>query len=232
MNKQGASLSAAAGHVVDLYRLFRFEPRNPHSYSKYRQIKALAQRSGARVLVETGTYVGNTSMRCSRVFERVFTIELDPDLFRQASRYLASRGNVECLEGDALELLPQVLERADVSNALVFLDGHFSGPGTAHGGLAEPACKEIEVLAKHRDKITAFIVDDFRRFGRDEGWPNKIRITEGGRDLFRRRVRVHSSHGPSSSLAQPAGLIARSACRSRSNRGAAGGRSSGNTFPS
>jgi hypothetical protein len=184
MNKQGASLSAAAGHVVDLYRLFRFEPRNPYSYSKFRQIKALAKRSGARILVETGTFVGNTAMRCSRVFERVVTIELDPDLFRQASRYLAGRKNVECLEGDALALLPQVLERADVDNALVFLDGHFSGSGTAHGGIAEPACEEIEVLAKHRNKIAAFIVDDFRCFGRDEGWPTRYELLKAVETSF------------------------------------------------
>jgi hypothetical protein len=184
MNKQGASLSAAAGHIVDLYRLFRFEPKNPHSYSKFRQIKALAQRSGARVLIEAGTYVGNTAMRCSRVFERVITIELDPDLFRQASRYLSSRRNVECLEGDALTLLPQVLEREDVNNALVFLDGHFSGPGTAHGEVAEPACLEIEVLAKHRNKIAAFIVDDFRCFGRDEGWPRRFELLRAVENFF------------------------------------------------
>jgi hypothetical protein len=184
MNKQGASLSAAAGHVVDLYRLFRFQPRNPHSYSKFRQIKALAQRSGARVFVEAGTYVGNTAMRCSRVFERVITMELDPDLFSQASRYLSGRKNVECLQGDALALLPQVLGRADVSDVLVFLDGHFSGPGTAHGGVAEPACEEIEVLAGHRDKITAFIVDDFRCFGRDKGYPTRFELLRAVESFF------------------------------------------------
>jgi hypothetical protein len=184
MNKQGASLSAAAGHIVDLYRLFRFEPTNPHSYSKFRQIKALAQRSGARTLIETGTYVGNTAMRCSTVFERVITIELDADLYRQASRYLSRRKNVECLEGDALSLLPQVLARADTDNVLVFLDGHFSGPGTAHGDVPEPACEEIEVLARYRDKITAFIVDDFRCFGKDAGWPRRFELLRAVENSF------------------------------------------------
>jgi hypothetical protein len=184
MNEQGAVLSAAAGHVVDLYRLFQFETKNPHSYSKFRQIKALGQRSGASVLIETGTYVGNTAMRCSRTFERVITIELDADLFQRASRYLSKRKNVECLEGDALKLLPLVLERPSVTDALVFLDGHFSGGGTAHGDLAEPACEEIEILAKYRDKIRSFIVDDFRCFGRDKGWPRRSELLRTVEDSF------------------------------------------------
>ena len=184
MNKQGAVLAAAAGHFVDLYHLFRFETRNPHSYSKFRQIKVLAQRSGASMLIETGTYVGNTAMRCSRVFERVITIELDADLFRQANEYLSQRKNVQCLEGDALVLLPQVLERADVNDVMVFLDGHFSGQQTAHGDLAEPACEEIEVLAKYRHKIRAFIVDDFRCFGRDKGWPRRSELLRTVEECF------------------------------------------------
>jgi len=184
MNKQGAVLSAAAGHAVDLFRLLRFETRNPHSYSKFRQIKALAGRTGSKVLIETGTYVGNTAMRCSRVFDQVVTIELDADLYRQASNYLSKRKNVECLEGDALALLPQVLARPGLQDALVFLDGHFSGGETAHGDMAEPACEEVEVLARYKEKVNAFIVDDFRCFGHDKGWPRRSELLRTVEDCF------------------------------------------------
>jgi len=176
VNKQGSIVSAWAGHVVDLYRLAKFDVRNPYSFSKFRQLKALGRRSGAKVLIETGTYLGNTAMRCSRVFDRVITIELDPELFRQSQAYLSRRSNVECLEGDALKLLPMVLDRPDVNDAMVFLDGHFSGGVTAHGELAEPACEEIEVLARFKHKLRSFIVDDFRCFGTDKGWPRKSEL--------------------------------------------------------
>ena len=176
MNKQGSIASAWAGHVVDLYRLAKFDVRNPYSYTKFRQLKALGRRSGAKVLIETGTYLGNTAMRCSRVFDRVVTMELDPELFRKSEVYLSRRTNVECLEGDALKLLPAVLDRPDVRDAIVFLDGHFSGGVTAHGDVAEPACEEIEVLARFKDKLCSFIVDDFRCFGRDKGWPRKSEL--------------------------------------------------------
>jgi hypothetical protein len=184
MNKQGLTLSTLGGHIVDLYRLARFDLRNPHSYSKVRQIKALASRTDCRVFIEAGTFLGNTAMRCSGDFRRVITMELDPNLFQQAKSYLATRRNVLCLEGDALKLLPSVLEESDVRDALVFLDGHFSGGATAHGELAEPACEEIAVLARHKDKINAVIVDDFRCFGRDKGWPKRSLLLKTIEDSF------------------------------------------------
>jgi len=184
MNKQGFTLATIGGHILDLYRLARFDVRNPHSYSKVRQIRALANRTNSRVLIEAGTFLGNTAMRCSGNFESVITIELDANLFRQAKAYLARKRNVSCLEGDALKLLPAVLERADVTASLVFLDGHFSGGETAHGELAEPACEELAVLARYKDKINAVIVDDFRCFGRDSGWPKRSRLLESIEESF------------------------------------------------
>jgi hypothetical protein len=172
------------GHLLDLYRLARFDVRNPHSYSKVRQIKALAARTHSRTFIETGTFVGNTTMRCSNTFERVITMELDADLFRQARAYLASRPNVSCLHGDALQLLPTVLDSPEVVDALVFLDGHFSGGATAHGSLVEPACEEITVLAGHTHKINAVVVDDFRCFGRDAGWPKRSTLLQTIEDSF------------------------------------------------
>jgi hypothetical protein len=186
MNKQGFTLSTIGGHIVDLYRLARFDVRNPHSYSKVRQIRALASRTNSRVFIEAGTFLGNTAMRCSGNFETVVTIELDSNLFKQAQAYLSRRRNVLCLEGDALKLLPSVLGKAEVRDALVFLDGHFSGGVTAHGELAEPACEEILVLARHRDKINAVIVDDFRCFGRDKGYPKMSQLLETVEDCFGR----------------------------------------------
>jgi hypothetical protein len=186
MNKQGSTLSAIGGHLVDLYRLARFDLRNPHSLSKVRQLCALGRRTGAKTLVETGTYLGNTAMRASRVFDRVITIELAPDLYRQAAAYLKRRPNVECIEGDATKVLPEVMARPDLSDALIFLDGHFSAGDTAKGEIEEPACLEIEMLGRHRDKVAGVVVDDFRLFGSND-WPRKSELV--------RAVEVHLGPG-------------------------------------
>jgi hypothetical protein len=176
MNKQGAFFQALGGQLVDLYRLVSFKISVPHSVSKLRNINALRKKTGARVMIETGTYLGVTAMRCSRFFERVYTIELDQALAKKASDWLRSRGNVEVIQGDALQMLPQVLARSDVSDVLIFLDGHFSGGVTAHGDHAEPAVLEVEALVPFKEKIRGVIVDDWRCFGWDAGWPKKSEL--------------------------------------------------------
>jgi hypothetical protein len=173
MNKQGAHFAGYCGHLVDLWRLLTFQHYNPHSYSKFRNLKSVAVRTNATQLIETGTYVGNTAMRCSRHFEKIYTIELDEKLAAKAAAYLRRRPNVEVIQGDALAELPKILARPTVENVLVFLDGHFSGGDTALGDQPEPACDAITVLAQFKDKIRGIVVDDFRCFGRDKGWPTK-----------------------------------------------------------
>ncbi len=187
MNKQGTIVQAWGGHLVDLYRLLRFDIRNPHSYSKYRNIVALRRRTGAHVLVEAGTYLGNTTCRCSRIFDKVVTIELDTLLYKQASQYLASRKNVECVHGDALRELPRILARDNLDKILIFLDGHYSGSNTALGDLLEPACEVIKSLKPHLHKIVGIVVDDFREFG-SNGWPSRSSLLQEIEKIFGRRL--------------------------------------------
>ena len=176
MNRQGAYIAAIGGHLVDLYRLLTFQVQNPHSISKLRNINAVRKACKARSFIETGTYRGVTAARASRMFERVFTIELDPVLAAEARDYLRQFPNVEAITGDALAVLSELLVRDDVQDVVVFLDGHFSGGGTAHGDLAEPAVLEIDVLARHRNKLCGIVIDDFRCFGKEPGFPTKAEI--------------------------------------------------------
>jgi hypothetical protein len=60
-----------------------------------------------------------------------------------------------------------VLEKFDFSTAkTIFLDAHYSGPGTAHGKMETPLLEELSVLAKsilHFE--TVIIIDDIRMLG-------------------------------------------------------------------
>ena len=170
--------------MKDLLDLARFKIINPHSWSKFRQLKAVGKRTNAKCLVETGTFLGNTSMRCSRVFDQVFTIELDEKLYEQASKYLSSRSNVVCVQGDATVELPKVLQRPECDNAVIFLDGHFSQGESAHGEVPEPACELLASLAEYKSKISGIVVDDFRLFGVEAGWPRKSELLRTAEEHF------------------------------------------------
>jgi len=184
MNKPGRMLSAAAGYAIDLCRLAQAEPRNPHSYMKYLALRGLARRTGARCLIETGTFRGVTSARCARIFARVVTIELDAALARDAEQRLARHANVTVLQGDAAVLLPAAFERHGCGDAVVFLDGHFSGGITAKGPVVEPALAELEILARYADRICGIVIDDFRLFGVEPGFPKKAELTNAAESLF------------------------------------------------
>ena len=176
MNEQGRPLSAVAGYAVDIVRLASARPLNLHSYTKYTVLRALKQRTRARCLIETGTFLGVTAARCARVFDRVFTIELDDKLAGRARTYLRRFKNVELLQGDAAKLLPEVVARDEARDAIIFLDGHFSGGDTARGEVSEPALGELETLARTADRICGVVVDDFRLFGIEPGFPSKAEL--------------------------------------------------------
>ena|ERR1700733_8281433 len=184
MNKQHRHLSSVVGYVWDLARLSQGAPINLHSYMKYLTLRSLGKRTGARYLIESGTFLGVTAARCSRSFERVLTMELDIDLAQQATTYLRRFSNVEVFQGDAVQLLPQLIAREDARAAVVFLDGHYSGGKTALGDIPEPAIPELEILAQHRDKICGIVVDDFRLFGAEAGFPKKSDVILAVERLF------------------------------------------------
>jgi hypothetical protein len=173
MNRQNRNISNFGGYVCDLIRLAQGTPINLHSYMKYLALRSLGKRTCAKCLIESGTFLGVTAARCSRNFERVLTIELDVQLANKASAYLRRFDNVEVFQGDAVKLLPQLIARDDASAVVVFLDGHYSGGDTALAEVPEPAILELEILGQHRDRICGIIVDDFRLFGMESGFPKK-----------------------------------------------------------
>ncbi|HWH08004.1 MAG TPA: rRNA adenine N-6-methyltransferase family protein [Candidatus Thermoplasmatota archaeon] len=177
-------LRERAAYARDLARLLRFGMENPTPYTKWLILDRLRRRTGARVMVETGTYEGRTTARAARRFERVYTVELDPTLAQRAKEHLARYPNVTVLQGDAMQRLPEILQRSDVRDALVFLDAHYSGGETAHGDLAEPAVEELVILHRHVDKLRAIVVDDFRCFGVNAGFPSKGEVVRQAEALF------------------------------------------------
>ena len=183
MNKQGRELQAIAGHFSDLYKLAAFKFSNPHSSTKFRAIKGLKHKTGAKAFVETGTYLGVTTNRCASVFDSIYTIELDPDLAHKAQSFLSRHPHIEVLQGDAVEKLESVLQKTD-QTVLVFLDGHFSGGDTACGDMPEPAIEELKILSRFREKVAGILIDDFRLFGTEPGFPSKSALFKAIEDYF------------------------------------------------
>jgi hypothetical protein len=184
MNKPIRRWQAIGGYIADICRFARAKLENPHSYLKFLHLKQLQKQTGAEVLIETGTYLGVTSYRCSFVYEQVFTVELSTDLAAAAKKFLSWRRNVEVICGDAVTELPRIFQQNSIDRAVVFLDGHYSGGETATGAISEPVLEELQGLGPFTERIVAIVVDDFRTFGTTPGTPSKSKLLRTCEELL------------------------------------------------
>lgn len=178
------NLKGWMGYLTDLFRLMTFDSRNPHNYTKFQMIRSVKRKSNSKIFIEAGTYHGVTADRCARIFDRVYTVELNRDLARKSADFLSIRKNVTVIEGDALKVLPGLLKRAEIQNVLIYLDGHVCGPNTSAGDFPEPAVEELKALSCHEAKINAVIIDDFRNFGVEKNFPEKSALMKAAEENF------------------------------------------------
>lgn len=136
---------------------------------KQRVVREYARRSGARVLVETGTYRGDMVAAMRHRFSRIYSIELDAALCADAQRRFARQRHITILQGDSGIILGRLLPGI-AEPCLFWLDGHYSEGITARGEHNTPIRQELEAISRHaylaQDVI---LIDDARCFtGQDD----------------------------------------------------------------
>jgi hypothetical protein len=178
--------SELLARIPPVYRLARAlkEARRAcsdhHDNAKRRLLRETAQRHGLRILVETGTYMGETAWALRDAFDRVETIELEPTLARLARVRFARTPTVRTHEGDSAAVLPRILASLD-EPALFWLDAHPSTDRTAHGGPI-PLRAELSAIASHAVDGHVILVDDVRYLG-TEGYPSRKELELPGYDV-------------------------------------------------
>jgi len=143
---------------------------------KFRVLEFYAKKSGCKAAVEVGTYQGAMTAKLAQILRPVVTIELDRKLWQKANEAFAGT-HIICVLGSGESCLLQALGMCHGDRALVYLDGHYSGEGTACGAEPEPAVTELELLytwlLKWPGSIGAIVIDDVRCFGTEPGFPRK-----------------------------------------------------------
>jgi hypothetical protein len=120
--------------------------------------------------VETGTFTGEMVEAMRPHFRRIISIEMAPEIHRQAVRRFAGDPQVELLLGDSAIVLPRVLEQIR-HPALFWLDGHFMGVNTARGNEDSPVRAELTALLGHPVRDHLVLIDDARLFTGAAGYP-------------------------------------------------------------
>jgi predicted O-methyltransferase YrrM len=175
--------SELLARVPPAYRLARLLRDRQHvrrhepTRAKQRLLRETAQAHGLRVLVETGTYTGETAWAFRRLFDRIETIELEPTLVRLARIRFRGTPHVHVHEGDSATVLPRILESLD-RPALFWLDAH---PCTDRAAIGAPVplTTELAAIAAHPVEGHVVLVDDIRLMG-DPGFPAREELTLPG----------------------------------------------------
>ncbi|OJZ74824.1 hypothetical protein BRW65_06245 [Mycobacterium paraffinicum] len=157
---------------------------SPPAISKQRHLLHTLQSRKHRIFVEAGTYKGETTAFFVPYVDQVISVELHDGLFAAAERRFAREPKVTLVHGDSLIEIPKIVANCS-SPPLVFLDGHFSGEGTAEGQEMEPAESTLSRLADVTPAGTTIVIDDLRLFGSGlSGFPQLDAITSAARTAF------------------------------------------------
>lgn len=129
-------------------------------------------------VIETGTYLGETSGYFAKLGHEVHTIEVSEKLSDAIFPMLRAIG-VNCYRGDSGVLIPQIMQKilehgSDKAN--FWLDGHWSGGISARAKDYEtPIVSELNSIAAFLPKFASVVIaiDDIRCFGNDPSYPSK-----------------------------------------------------------
>lgn len=158
----------------------------PHEIKQWTIVK-YKQETGCKVLVETGTYLGDMVFAQLKNFDRIFSIELSKDLFERAKKRFSNESNVKLLHGDSGICMNEIMLML-TEKALFWLDGHYSGGITAQAEKDCPVMEELQSILKSPQEHV-ILIDDARLFTSGaKDYPSLNEIE----DLFKRHNKRYS----------------------------------------
>jgi len=147
-------------------------------------LKGVARDERARVFVETGTYLGDTTWYFRNSFEELHSIEVDPYLFAQAAARFRGDRRIVVHQGDSGDVLPAIVPTL-TKKCLYWLDGHYSAGITGAGVSHCPVLKELDSIFTLSNAPFVIVIDDARCFGNDPAYPAVAQVRDHVKVLSR-----------------------------------------------
>lgn len=97
----------------------------------------LKDKFALEMAVETGTFMGSTTLWLSNNFKEVHTTEMNTEYYENSMKNLADIPNITFWNHDSRETLPQILKKCN-NKTMIFLDAHWH---------ENPLLKELEIIA-------------------------------------------------------------------------------------
>ena len=152
-------------------------PMPPPHQVKQLAIENFASKYGCKILVETGTYLGDMMQAQKGNFEKLYSIELSRELWERAVNRFRKDPNVEIVNGDSGKVLFSLVPTFQ-QPVLFWLDGHYSGGITAKGETDCPVYLELDAIFTHGAPRHVILIDDARLFNGTNDYPTMIQLEE------------------------------------------------------
>jgi len=144
-------------------------PVPPPPVYKQSTLRAYARQFGLQVLIETGTYLGDTVEASKDQFRRIYSVELSAQLAKLTKRRFQHDEHITILQGDSEQVLPVLLSEMQ-EPCLFWLDGHYSEGITALGKSVTPILGELETILAHPVQDHVILIDDAREFRHENNY--------------------------------------------------------------
>lgn len=150
----------------------------------------LAKKYKLTNFVETGTHVGATAKWASKHFKQVYTLECNDTYLLKARASCEGINNIKFFHGASdTSLFGQIIDRLK-EPTLFWLDAHWSRDLVWKRPIIIcPVLAEILTINRKIKVPHAIMVDDYRLFGEQKGWPSFKMVEKA---LSERRVYVDS----------------------------------------
>jgi len=119
------------------------------------------ETAGIKNFVETGTYKGGTSFWAASHFDKVYTIEIDPEISKETSSRQDCPKNIDFFIGNSKDVLPGLVKLLE-GRTLFWLDGHWCNVTDFGKDMECPLINELKAIENLKDAI--ILIDDARAF--------------------------------------------------------------------
>lgn len=158
----------ALGHYPDYwYWILRGKPqRSPHLL-KQKTVREYGEKCGLRTLIETGTYYGEMVSAMRSRFDRIYSIEYDPELAARAKLEFSKYPHIRIIQGDSQTALPELLKSVD-KPALFWLDAGYYGWSGEQGDKKRLGV-ELDAILRHKMNGHVILMDDAHGLNGENG---------------------------------------------------------------
>lgn len=157
-------------------------------------VTALQSALPLQVLVETGTYEGDTVAAALPYFDNIYTVELSEKLWSRATKRFSAESRVCALHGGSPDVLSELRQSLGSRSVVYWLDAHWCvGTDTSGEQSQCPLTEEIAALGQLNDQ-SVVLIDDARLFTSPPPAPHEVSHWPKFNDIVLGLQRLNPNH--------------------------------------